>query len=596
MNIDKFLKDKLSNLDGGDSMDTWDMLSDKMDTQFSGTPIEDQRFDLKVKDAIESISSIEMPAWNAFMPSLDLDENLQEIESDIALDNTVKSNLEDLTSAYNDSSWDLLEERLEELHHADLDNQDSNLDQVSYEKLLNFTVPQKAGDWEVLEKELDKEFILPYKLLFKYKLAEVAILASLILIFFQAKPLLDQHIAQNKIAKKAAISQSQELNKVESDQVLISGVAASRHDNRKVSAINNTAKAFNIKPNLQKESIPQDLSIIDKDRMTSSAQITPSKDKSALTPILANSDNSNSILANTVTAVVKSKNEQIPVQDTPPTFIEQIEEETLSTYGSGSNISKLPTTSIMNIPFIGQGVTACLSCTENLPILTWRLGAHIDAAYTVILTPFDKIFNLESYNHSTIGYGAGLSTSILLGKWELESGFKYSTRTYKPETLVQNIGNIVTGYLQVELNKIEMNLLTVPLNLRYHFSDKLEKTHFYMHGGASMHVATQTYHFIESDFVGNNKRPDHTDSKVLLDESDFSDKIFASGWFDGGSFIENRYFTFNIGMGLERKISSRYSIFGQTTYAQFLNGNGLGPNNDRFNSFEFSTGIRALFK
>jgi hypothetical protein len=212
------------------------------------------------------------------------------------------------------------------------------------------------------------------------------------------------------------------------------------------------------------------------------------------------------------------------------------------------------------------------------------------------MTPYDNILNLKSYNHATLGYGAGLSTSLLYGKWELESGFKFTSRQYTPKG-IQNVGNVRQGYLSIEIDKIQMNLLSVPLNLRYHFNDKKGKTHFYMHGGATMHVATQANYFIKSNFLGNNKRPGLNESKILFEEADIlSDKIFSLGWFEGGSYIENRYLTVNLGLGFEQKISSRYSIFGQTTYAQYLDRKGLGPNNDRFNSVEFSTGVRALFK
>ena len=87
------------------------------------------------------------------------------------------------------------------------------------------------------------------------------------------------------------------------------------------------------------------------------------------------------------------------------------------------------------------------------------------------------------------------------------------------------------------------------------------------------------------------------ESKILRDQADIiSDKIYSLGWFEGGSFIENRYLTVNFGLGFERKVSSRYSIFGQANYAQFIDSKGLGPNNDRFNNVELSTGVRALFK
>ncbi len=601
--LDKFFKDTLSNLDGGDSLNTWDDLSSKMDTQIPHDPIEDYAFDQKIKDAISSISVIEMPSWQAFVPSLDLEENLAEIETDLVLDNTVKNNLENLDTTYDPASWDVLANKLDTVDNPVLESQDEQLDKVSYDKLLNYTVPQKAGDWQIFNRELDKEFVLPYKLLFKYKLAELAILASLILIFFQAQPHIKNHFENKKIAKATNVEQT--IN--EQVTAPIAPVSTrSTESTTKIEAPKASSKAISQeKDALQISKKKTTDASTATDSILSNSNVNNSITAISSSPATTSSSaNSISVISNdsvdkantTVTAIIQSTNEQSPTEATPPQLVVQEEVVDLPKYGNLLNVMKLPMEALMNIPFAGDDVTACFSCNTDNTILRWRLGAHVDALYTYIMTPYDNILNLNSYNHATLGYGAGLSTSLLYGKWELASGFKFTSRQYTPRA-IQNVGNVRQGYLAIEIDKIQMNLLSVPLNLRYHFNDKRGKTHFYMHGGATVHVATQANYFIKSNFLGNNKRPSLDESKILFDEADIlSDKIFSLGWFEGGSYIENRYLTVNLGIGFERKISSRYSIFGQTTYAQQLDSKGLGPNNDRFNSVEFSTGVRALFK
>ena len=592
----------LSNIDGGDPSDTWDILSDKLDTQIPQDPLEDYAFDQKIKDAISSISVIEMPDWQAFVPSLDLEENLEEIETDLALDDRVKNSLGNLNAAYDADSWNILAEKLDSVDHSILEHQDSELDQVSYDKLLNYTVPQRAGDWEAFNKELDKEFVLPYKLLFKYKVAEIAILASMILIFFQAQPHIKNHFKNNRVAESNIVKQINELptlgkrnNPIEDSR---NAKAAKAADNK----INKADKKKASKEIQQTKSSSVIINDNSSNIVATTRKVGNFISTGLHTPINAagvidsNSDDTFLKASTTVTAIVESANEQVPVKEMPPQLVIQDEHSDLLTYGNLLDVNKLPMEVLMNIPFAGDVVTACFACDTDNTILRWRLGAHLDAIYTYIMTPYDNILNLKSYNHATLGYGAGLSTSLLYGKWELESGFKFTSRQYTPKG-IQNVGNVRQGYLSIEIDKIQMNLLSVPLNLRYHFNDKKGKTHFYMHGGATMHVATQANYFIKSNFLGDNKRPGLDESKILFEEADIlSDKIFSLGWFEGGSYIENRYLTVNLGLGFERKISSRYSIFGQTTYAQYLDSKGLGPNNDRFNSVEFSTGVRALFK
>ncbi len=605
--LDKFFKAKLSNLDGGAPLNTWELLSDKMDMQLPDSLVEDQGFDQKIKEAIGNISAIEMPSWQAFVPSLDLEENLEDIETDIALDDTVKNSLENLDLQYDPTTWDTLADRLDVLDHTILESQAEEIDQVSYQKLLNYTVPQKAGDWEAFNRELNKEFVLPYKLLFNYKLAEIAILASLILIFFQAKPVIQNHFESKKLASATVLSETQkssELLHFDGSANNNSTVAKPADVNKKIDAAITKSDELSVSTVADKtNTIYHNLENhkVESASNNSNSFTQNNSISSATTSILANKQSvalDESLSSNTaITAIVQSTSKQVEKKETPVQLVKQEDKSILPKYDSFLSVEKLPTESLMNIPFAGDNITACFSCDTDNTILRWRLGAHVDAVYTYILTPYDNILNLRSYNHATLGYGAGLSASLVLDKWELESGFKFISRQYTPRRASQNVGNIAQGWITVEISKIQMNVLSVPLNLRYHFNSNNGKTHFYLHGGATMSVATQVNQFRNSSFFGQNKRPSLDASRELFEESDIiSDKIFANGWFDGGSYIENRYFTVNLGLGFERKISSRYSIFGQTTYAQYLDNKGIGVNNDRFNTVEFSTGVRALFK
>ena len=296
-----------------------------------------------------------------------------------------------------------------------------------------------------------------------------------------------------------------------------------------------------------------------------------------------------------MTPIISGKDEQILKENSIPLLV--VKEENISErLRLGLNTAKLPQGAFVSLPYNEEGMQVCQDCFKTESILRWRLGAHLDAKYDYIMTAYDNVFNLESYNHTTFSYGAGLSTSVLMGNWELESGFDYATRQYNTRT-GEIIGNISNGYLKVKLDKIQMNILSIPLNLRYHFKDHSSKTYIYVHAGATMNVATHANYFIKSEFLNSGRRPTPDETTRLVEESNTaSDKIYSLGWFEGGTYVSNRYFYANLGLGFERKISSRYSIFGQTTYSHYLDNKGFGPNDDRFNSVSISTGIRALFK
>jgi len=607
--LDKYIKDKLINLDGGEPLDSWQHLSEKIDASEALISPEDLAFDIKVKDAVENISAIEMPAWESFLPNLELEENLDDIQADIALDNVVKENLHNLEVPYDKATWALLAHKIDVSDDAEVENSSGDIDRIAYDKLLNYTVPQRAGDWESFSKELDKEFILPLRLLFKYKLAEIIILSSLILIFIQVKPLLldrhDDHRAsqevenptqafssavQNSIAQRnlALPTETKMTPTISEEQVLHPNKYIEQEHVHKHSTP--SVKKLAVKRNL-------DAPVVKKNSVN--ADVFPSSDQNKDTELHESNTSAGNKLSDPILPASEANNNINSNGNTASQKLAITKDKEVLTNPATQNIPRLANVALSNLMLDSHNSSLPVDLIDGglSNAMKWRIGIHLDAEYTYIMTSYDKIFDLNSYNHAAIGYGAGLSTSILLGNWEIASGFTYSTRQYTPKANPEILGNLSLGYLKIELDKIQMNLLSVPLHLRYHFKNEYAKTHFYMLGGATMHVATQANYFIKSDFINNSRRPTLTDTKTLVETSDTSsDKIYSLGWFEGGSYIENRYFTLSFGFGFERKISSRYSVFGQTTYSQYMDKNGIGPNRDRFNSVGISTGVRALFK
>jgi len=599
--FDKFINDSLNHLDGGEPLDTWDQLNDKLDANLIPITQEDLAFDQNIKNNIEDVNAIEMADWENFLPALELDENLSSIDMDMRIETAAKSKLSHIEVDYDPNTWPKLSDKLDLEEVITQEEVNQNLDQLAYDKLLNYTVPQGPGDWEILEKKLDKEFILPFKLLFKYKLAEVSIVASLILLFFQVNPILEQqlqnnneHVAQEQIPKTEVSESSKFVSENAINETFVIESIP-----KKVVSIENKKDITPIQQIVNSTSN----STIDNSTIDNSInQIAIHRTAEFQTPQETVFTNSSSIvdesilkISSTVTPVVSADDEQtlkeealqLVVTDEPS--VEQGIGPVLST-------AMLPSTSLVSLNFKDKGVQFCKSCYNLGSILRWRLGVHLDSKFDYIMTAHDNILDIDSYNHSTFGYGAGLSTSVLLGQWELESGFSYAARQYTPRVRNEIIGSVARGFIKLNLDKIQMNVLSIPLNLRYHFNSSLAKTHFYIHGGATLNVATHATYFVKSESVSAGRRPTLNETSKLIEESDTFDKIFSNGWFEGGSYLENKYYSANLGFGFERKFSARYSVFGQATYSQFLENRGLGPNDDRFNSVNFTTGVRALFK
>lgn len=76
--------------------------------------------------------------------------------------------------------------------------------------------------------------------------------------------------------------------------------------------------------------------------------------------------------------------------------------------------------------------------------------------------------------------------------------------------------------------------------------------------------------------------------------SKISQKRFADGLFEGGTLEENYYLSLDVGLGLEKHLNGRISIFLEQTYQHNPFKKSLGPNQDRINSLSLLAGTRIL--
>lgn len=74
------------------------------------------------------------------------------------------------------------------------------------------------------------------------------------------------------------------------------------------------------------------------------------------------------------------------------------------------------------------------------------------------------------------------------------------------------------------------------------------------------------------------------------------EKEFPEGLFDGGSLRDNYYLTANLGLGAERFLSSKWSIFLQPNYQHYLMSEGIGVNKDKFYTFSIYLGTKFSLK
>jgi hypothetical protein len=81
------------------------------------------------------------------------------------------------------------------------------------------------------------------------------------------------------------------------------------------------------------------------------------------------------------------------------------------------------------------------------------------------------------------------------------------------------------------------------------------------------------------------------DNKSIREEKNFPD-----GLFDGGNIHDNFYLTANLGLGMERFVSPRWSVFLQPNYQHHLLTDGIGVNGEKLYNFSFYVGTKVNLK
>ena len=182
---------------------------------------------------------------------------------------------------------------------------------------------------------------------------------------------------------------------------------------------------------------------------------------------------------------------------------------------------------------------------------------------------------------SETGFGFGLSAQRRFGDFAVESGFNYSAKNYDP-----NKNYSPGGYPELEYKHIGLEVLRIPLNLKYYLG-KDGRVQLYALAGSTLNAVVRSYHdiiipqprFLTSGSNNNIPRPIIERVKTDFLETEKQD-IFI---------------TMHLGVGLEYALTNEYSLFFEPTYEQLFSSEGIGPNNDRINTASFKLGSRMNF-
>lgn len=223
--------------------------------------------------------------------------------------------------------------------------------------------------------------------------------------------------------------------------------------------------------------------------------------------------------------------------------------------------------------------------------LSLRVGMFGGPDYNRIISPPNPELRNQRDDYYALGYGGGINVALEYGRWELGSGLTYSSKQYDPRQVGFITGSLQQGYNGEVLREIQLNIFSIPLNARYNFIHN-DRWRGYFVMGSALQVATDATYFITSLHLPN------TVTAPLPEPNNSQINNTQKGLLQGGSLRQNGFVTANFGVGLERILSDRISLFAQPTYQHSIGyfSGGFGPDHDRINTMSIWMGVRVKVK
>ena len=217
---------------------------------------------------------------------------------------------------------------------------------------------------------------------------------------------------------------------------------------------------------------------------------------------------------------------------------------------------------------------------------SWQVFTSINN-YT-ILSPRDEIYNVDEQVLYTPGFSVSAMYGISKKGFDILSGVSYSRIGYEPYP-VQEKYQSEEGINIISLTRIQYDIISVPLTFRKHIV-KTDDWSFFTGIGLQAGLVVHEYYGIDDRLDVPIPRPESARGDAKY-RSRLSEKEFTRAVFNGGKFSENVFLHGTVHGGVERKLSSRSSLFLSFEYAHHLLS-PLGPNNDKMNVFSFGSGVR----
>ena len=495
-------------------------------------------------------------------------------------DKHIREKLQNLEAKYRPGDWELMEQKINGAEvDANPEFEDVLLDGLAYGSLENYKADFDPSHWDLMEKKLDTAHPIRHNL-FRYKVVEVSLMLLAIFTVIQFLP-----FKKHKISSEFASSENQIENLIITDFSTANTLSENEEIKQQTDKTSSTSLASK---NL---AAANEISNSDGDNPVDGAKINNGKNLSSKSGIgLVIKDKTSD----------KSLDVNIPNIESTDRFVKKNLDLSIANrfafndMSTGQHISILQPINGYNFDKISatksSDLPKCIACEPISSTILVSVGMLGGADADYITTPYDDQYHQNEFGQISVGYSGGFTLGIKYHKWELETGAIYAAKYYESRNILEVNGSFQEGgYVQQGLSGVQLDIVKVPLHLRYNFMSH-SKWNIYAHSGASFNMAVETLFEYTSEKVGTSN-----DNDIVGRSANPHQTPDYDGVFEGGNLIDNTFITANLGLGIERHFNSRMSIFLGSTYQHQVT-KGLGPQSDKINSLSIMTGARVTLQ
>jgi len=528
-------------------------------------------FDNQLRDALSNLGdNISPEGWDAFAEKLSATDGLSTLNDPASFDEIVRDRMDSLEVNADPFSWDALEYKIDQELNAPTIS-DEALDQLATDNLSNLYIPYNPTHWTLMSHRLEEEFNVRRKIV-SYKLAEFSLMLLLLLTIIQFLPSYPSSIDIDVINIE---EQTAFLEETEIVNPISSAANFSNSEEKTVSNSTSTETSSISTPVRISNTPPAIITEMEEKIITSVAFPIPSK----IVSVKISKDKKT--IKQPLEIVVASK---IAV-DEPTSPLQELP-ITISALNQINDLSKI-------------GVLK-----KFRKKVVFRLGAMASAELNKVKTPRSSPYKNNGYHQTRGGYAGGITLDLTYEKFTINTGLIYRRINFYPQEQINIDGNFVNGYQSTVFDEANLNLLTIPMNFQFQMNNSDRKWKLHAITGASINVLALNHYNITVNNLGRSTTsalavpppslvdPGNNNPAELVREA----SIAGEGLFEGGSFNRNHYFTANFGIGVERYISQRWSLFLQPIYQHEIFGKNLGINRDRISTLSLQVGAKSTFK